>query len=307
MDTLLEKIANADLFATLAFRTGPGRSEFTLCCGGDSYFDGYFNDSVWEDPVAQDAWVEMWRYTAERYKENPIVIGYKLMVEPNAEAVFFDVYEPDDFYPDYAETLYDWNQLYPRLVKGIREVDSQTPILVGGMGFSAIQWLPFLEPVDDPYMVYVAHQYVPFDEYTHQLPNGRVNYPGNIDLDYDGTLDEFNREWLEELLSPLDQYSASNSAPIAVDEFGVNRWVPGAAAYMDDLMDLFEQRGINHSLWEWQTSWPEFRLEVHDMDFRFGIDPDSRSETESDLLEVITKYWGRNKVRPSNTSWAAQE
>jgi hypothetical protein len=307
MDELLEKIANADLFATIGFRTGPGRSEFTLCCGGDSYFDGYFNDSVWEDPEAQDAWVEMWRYTAERYKDNPNVVGYKLMVEPNAEAIFFDAYEPDEFYPDQAGTLYDWNQFFPRIVGGIRAVDSQTPLLVGGMGFSAIRWLPHLEPIDDPYVVYVAHQYTPFDEYTHQPPDGRNSYPGAIDLDYDGRPDEFNREWLEDLLTPLDQYAANTGAPIAVDEFGVNRWVPGAAAYMDDLMDLFEQRGINHSLWEWQTSWPDFRQDVHDMDYRLGTDPDSRSETESDLLEAITKYWGRNTVRPSNVPWTAEE
>ena len=190
---------------------------------------------------------------------------------------------------------------------GIREVDPQTPILVGGMGFSAIRWLPYLEPVDDPYIVYVAHQYEPFDEYTHQPPNGRNSYPGNFDLDYDGRDDEFNREWLAELLSPLDRYAATNSAPIAVDEFAVNRWVPGAALYMDDLMDLLEQRGFNHSLWEWQTSWPDFRLEVHDMDFRFGPDPDSRSEMENDLLDTIIKYWQRNTVRPSNVGWSAEE
>ena len=307
IDELLQRISDAGLFVTIAFRTGPGRSEFSLCCGGDSYFDGHFNDSLWEDPLAQDAWVEMWRYTAERYADNPNVVGYKLMVEPNAEAIFFDLYEPDEFYPEYAGTLYDWNQLYPRIVQGIREVDSQTPILVGGMGFSAIQWLPYLEPVDDPFIVYVAHQYAPFDEYTHQPPDGRNEYPGKFDLDYDGSPDEFNREWLDRLLSPLDQYAAANSAPVAVDEFGLNRWVPGAAVYMDDLIDLLEQRGINHSLWEWQTSWPEFRLEVHDMDFRFGPDPDGRSETENELLETITNSWSRNTIRPSNAPWAAED
>nr|NIO72434.1 hypothetical protein [Anaerolineae bacterium] len=118
LDNLLAMIAEADLFATIGFRTGPGRSEFSLCCGGDPYFEGYFNDSVWEDQAAQDAWVEMWRYTAERYRDNPIVAGYKLMVEPNAPGVLFDIYDPDEFYADYANTLYDWNQLYPRIVAG---------------------------------------------------------------------------------------------------------------------------------------------------------------------------------------------
>ena len=64
--------------------TGPGRAEWGLCCFGDDYYDGYFNDTMWTDPAARDAWVEMWRFTAERYRDNPIVAGYKLMVEPNA-------------------------------------------------------------------------------------------------------------------------------------------------------------------------------------------------------------------------------
>ena len=98
LDSLLTMIGNADMFATIGFRTGPGRSEYGLCCGGDWYFRDYFNDTMWEDQVAQDAWVEMWRYTANRYQDNPIVAGYKLMVEPNANGVFFGgIYEPDEF------------------------------------------------------------------------------------------------------------------------------------------------------------------------------------------------------------------
>jgi hypothetical protein len=305
MDELIAKISAADLFVTIAFRTGPGRSEFGLCCGGDPYFDGYFNDSVWEDPVAQNAWAKMWRYTADRYKDHPNVVGFKLMVEPNADEIFFGVYEPYEFYPENLGTSYDWNQWYPQIVDSIRSVDSQTPILVGGMGYSAVRWLPYLMPYDDPYIVYVAHQYAPYDEYTHQGPGGKNEYPGSIDLDYDGDLDQFNRDWLETLTAPLGRYAANNKAPVAVDEFGINRWVPGGAAYVDDLISLFEQRGINHSLWEWQTSWSDFRMEVHSMDFRLGPDPGSRSETENDLQNTITKYWARNTIRPSNAPWSA--
>ena len=72
-------------------------------------------------------------------------------------------------------------------------------------------------------------------------------------------------------------------------------------------MALFEERSLNHSLWECQTSWTDFRLEVHDMDFCLGIEPDSRTETGSDLLDTITGYWGRNSLRPSNTPWFPQD
>ena len=300
LDNLLAMIASADMFATIGFRTGPGRSEFTLCCGGDSYFDGYFNDSVWEDQAAQDAWVEMWAYTAERYRQDPIVAGYKLMVEPNAPGVFLDVYEPDEFFPEYANTLLDWNQLYPRIVDGIREVDINTPILIGGTGWSGVVWLPYTKLVDDSRTVYVVHQYEPQEDYTHQEPRGRASYPGSIDLDYDGNKDPFDKAWLGDLLSSVEAFATRHDVPLVVDEYGANRWVTGSADYLNDEMAIFEQHGFNYAIWEWSTSWEPFAEDVHAMNYLLGADPDNTTAfTRNDLLDVLTKYWERNSVRPS--------
>jgi len=304
LDNLLAMIAEADMFATIGFRTGPGRSEYSLCCEGDSYFDGYFNDSVWEDQAAQDAWVEMWRYTAERYGDNPIVAGYKLMVEPNANGILLDMYDPDEFYAEYAGTLYDWNQFYPHIVDGIRQVDANTPILVGGMSWSGVEWLPYLQTNNDPRTVYIIHQYEPQEQYTHQEPDGENTYPGVFDTDWDNQPDQFDRAWLDSLLSMVDDFAATHNVPLAVDEFGVVRWVPNAAEFMDDQMDLFEQRGMNHALWEWSTSWKPFTDEVNHFNFRLGADPDNRVEIPNDLLDVIIRHWSRNTIRPSNFAGA---
>ena len=133
-----------DMFAVISIRTGPVRSDFTFYDEGiEEWGDpALVNDDVWLDQAAQDAWLEMWRHTAERYRDNPIVVGYDLMVEPNGAGRLLDIYEPDEFYPASAGTLYDWNQLYPRIVEAIREVDPDTPILIGPMGWSAARWLP---------------------------------------------------------------------------------------------------------------------------------------------------------------------
>ena len=299
LDSQLAMIAKADMFATIGFRTGPERSEFSNWCE-DPWCEDYVNDSMWENQAAQDAWVEMWRYTAERYRDNPIVAGYKLMNEPNASAVLLDMYEPDEFYADYAGTLYDWNQLHPRIVAGIREVDPNTPILVSGPCWSGVRWFPYLQPTDDPRTVYVVHQYEPQGQYTHQEPDGENTYPGVFDTNWDGEDDQFDRAWLDNLLSTVDTFMATHGMPVAVGEYGVARWVPGGAEYMDDQMDLFEQRGMNYALWEWQTSWEPFAEEVHSGNFRLGPDPDNRVDVaSSELMDVIRKYWGRNTIRPS--------
>ncbi|MCK4433806.1 MAG: cellulase family glycosylhydrolase, partial [Methanomicrobia archaeon] len=170
LDNLLDMIAKADMFAVISFRTGPGRSEFTFMLEdvGDWFDESYLNDTIWQDQAAQDAWEAMWRYTAERYRDNPIVIGYDLMVEPNSNEVGsdfindrLDIWDPDEFYANYENTLYDWNQLYPHIIAAIREVDPDTPILVGGNGYSAVEWLPYLKAISDPHMVCTVHQYAP--------------------------------------------------------------------------------------------------------------------------------------------------
>ena len=306
LDSLIDMIAKADMFAVISFRTGPGRSEFTFFYeeAGTWFDDSYLNDSVWQDQAAQDAWVAMWRHTAERYRNNPIVVGYDLMVEPNANGVWLDVWEPEEFYPTYTNTLYDWNQLYPRISAAIRDVDSETPILIGGMSYSAVRWLPYVQPTGDERTVYTVHQYQPF-QYTHQLPPLELGYPGAFDTDWDGVDDQFNRAWLEDLLWIVDTFALVHEVPVAANEFGVIRWEPGAADFMDDQMDLFEDLGMNYALWLWEPSW-EPRAAMDDyFDFLHGPDPDHHADVpSSDLIDVIAEHWGRNTIRPSSLSEA---
>ncbi len=309
LDRLLSMIARADMFAVISFRTGPGRAEFSVCCLEDvgSWYDAsYLNDSMWQDQEAQDAWVAMWRYTAQRYKDNPIVVGYDLMVEPNSNEVGSDaihdalnIWDPEEFYAKYGGTLYDWNQLYPRIVAAIRQVDPDTPILIGAMGYSAIEWLPYLQPTGDRRTIYTVHQYEPF-VYTHQEPPLTNAYPGTFDADWDGEPERVDRDWLDGLLSTIDTFTNTHGVPVAVNEFGVMRWEPGAAVFMDDQMGLLERRGLNYALWVWDPSWRPWAEEVDAFNFRHGPDPGHHADVpSSDLMNVILKYWGYNEIRPS--------
>jgi uncharacterized protein (TIGR01370 family) len=302
LDRLLAMIAQADMFAVISFRTGPGRSEFTFFYGEDGdWFDAsYYDDAVWQDPLAQEAWGAMWRHVAQRYRDNPIVVGYDLMVEPNANEVWLDLWDPEQFYAEHAGSLLDWNQLHPRISAAIREVDPDTPILVGGMAYSAVEWLPYLEPSSDARAVYTVHQYAPH-QYTHQGPDEiEHTYPGRFDTDWDGVDDTFDRAWLDALLSAVDEFAAAHDAPVAANEFGVVRWAPGAAAFLEDQMDLFEQRGMNYALWAWEPAWEPWAEEVTAFNFRYGSDPSSVEAVPNELTDIVTAYWGRNTLRPSN-------
>ncbi|MGD8626626.1 MAG: cellulase family glycosylhydrolase [Anaerolineae bacterium] len=312
LDRLLAMVAQADMFAVISFRSGPGRSEFTFFgrSVGDWFDESYLNDSIWQDPAAQEAWVEMWRYTANRYRNDPFVVGYDLMVEPNSNSVGgfpvgdpLRIWDPAKFYALYGDTLYDWNQLHPRIGAAIREVDARTPILVGGNGYSGVDWLPYVEPSGDPRTVYMAHQYAPHP-YTHPWASSlECAYPGTCDLDGDGQYDDgLDRTWLEDLLSTVSEFKATHGVPVAINEFGVARWAPGGARFLDDEIDLFEREGLNYALWEWSPSWEAYR-QNNAFNYRFGPDPDNWADVEAnELMVVIQKYWARNTLRPSTVS-----
>lgn len=310
LDRLLEMIGEADLFGVISLRSGPGRSEFALY-----YWDGletdFYDDTVWKSQAAQDGWIEMWRTTAERYKDNPVVVGYDLMVEPNsndsgADALNapLEIWEPDEFHAQYGGTLYDWNQLYPHITAAIREVDSETPILVAGNSYSGVRWLPYIEPTDDARTVYVVHQYEPQSQYTHkdwaEDDFAAATYPGTFDLDWDDVDDTFDRAWLDSFLTIVDTFQTEHGVPVAANEYGVLRWVKNADAFMRDQMELFEERGMNHAFWEWQPLAWQADEEDDGFNFRYGPDPNNHSDVEtSDLLEVILQNWSRNTIRPS--------
>ena len=301
LDALIEMAARADLFVVISFRTGPGRSDFTF------YRDGagvWFNadllvENVWTEQAAQDAWVQMWRHTAERYRSTPQIIGYDLMVEPNADEVMLDLYNPADFYPRYAGTLYDWNQFYPRLVTAIREVDADTPILVSPMGWGSLPWLTALKPVNAERVVYAVHQYGPY-VYTHQQVGDDRPYPGQFDVTWDEIPDRFDREWLLAYLSPLPAFREQTGAPTAVNEFGVVRWAPGAAEFLRDEIQFFEDNGVNHAIWVWEPTYePWYTWGDRAMFYPFGADPNNFKETENDLMGIILASWQQNRLRPS--------
>ncbi len=301
LDALVAMAVQADLFVVISIRSGPGRSEFSILRegAGDWFPDAYLVETVWQDPAARAAWAEMWGLLAAHYADQPAVIGYDLMVEPNPDDIV-GVWEPEAFLAAYGGSGYDWNAWYPDLARAIRAVDPQTPILVGGMGYSSLDWLPYLEPVDLPYVVYTVHQYAPF-VYTHQEPEPpRRPYPGRFDLDEDGQPEAFDAAWLQEALSPLEAYRRAHHAPVAVNECGLTRWAPGAAAFMADQLEALEALGVNYAVWMWYPDWPPLAEGDHDFNFRLGPDPANRTPTPNDLWAVYERYWARNQLRLGN-------
>ncbi len=305
LDNLLTMAANAHLYAVISFRTGPGRSDFTFYRDGAGVWfpPQYLIETVWTDQLAQDAWVDMWHDTAVRYQNNPIVVGYDLMVEPNSIVLLDGVYTPQDFHDGgYEGTLYDWNPLELRLINKIREVDTDTPILLSNNGWNGLGWLSSTYISTDPRVVYTTHNYEPF-AYSNQEYSAHMNtYPGVFDANYDNIPDTVNRAWLENwYASTLDPFLAAHDVPFAVNEMGVTRWSPGADAYLRDEYSIVEARGLNHAIWMYHANWQPFKNGDNSFDFTLGPNPsNTHNVSSSALLTTIKQNWAQNGIPKQN-------
>jgi hypothetical protein len=194
--------------------------------------------------------------------------------------------------------------MYPRITDAIREVDSETPILIGGLSWSGVAWLPYLKPTGDSRTIYTVHQYEPQEQYTHQIADASGNlpntYPGSFDTNWDGEDDDFNEVWISDLLVTVDDFKALYGVPVAATEYGLIRWEPGAGQFLHDEMAQFEESGMNYAIWSWQPAIAAYNAVHNDFNFRLGIEPSNLMEGNWDLFNTLKQYWARNVIRPSS-------
>jgi aryl-phospho-beta-D-glucosidase BglC (GH1 family) len=270
LDAVIELARAAGLYVGIAFRSGPGRNENAITDRG-----GELHEEIWSDAGARAAWAAMLRHAAERYRDVPRVVGYSIMVEPNAYARHAYI-GPAEFYPQYGGTLEDVNGLYALATAAIREVDATTPILLEPEGYGDVGWLPFVAVTGDPRTVYTPHDYTPF-EYTHELAPG-ASYPGDYDVDGDGVPERVDRDFLAAHLDTVRAFSQQHGVPVALSEFGAHRTAPAAAAFLADRIAIQDTLG-GWAVWTWQPAG--------------FVDPFSVHEPSA-ALDVLRAAWASN-------------
>ena len=110
-------------------------------------------DALSERPGAERArFLAIWRQLGERYASRPDSVAFELLNEPNAA---FDA-DPGA-----------WNALARDALRAVRESNPTRTVLIGPLGFNAIDRLDELELPDDPNLIATVHYYDPFP-FTHQ-------------------------------------------------------------------------------------------------------------------------------------------
>ncbi|HAF14030.1 MAG TPA: glycosyl hydrolase family 5 [Blastocatellia bacterium] len=139
LDRVVDWCKKEGLFVILDMHAAPGGQT------GDNIDDSWGYPFLFESAESQDLTVNIWRKIAARYPDEPTVVGYDLLNEPIAH--YFDsVYLNPKLEP-----------LYRRIVAGIREVDRNHIIFLGGAQWDT-NFKVFGTPFDDK-VAYTFHKY----------------------------------------------------------------------------------------------------------------------------------------------------
>ncbi len=214
-----------------------------------------FDLRLWRDSTYWVQSARFWQKLATHLKDRSNIVGYNILNEPIPEQAGASPAALDRF--------------YRTVIAAIREVDTTTPIILDGAHWAAPAGLAAMTPVADTNVLYDFHVYEPW-EYTNRKANGgRHSYPGPVMLESGDTI-QLDQNYLEGLVNPVVEWAkAHHVAPtrIIAAEFGCNRTIPGADAYLGGLIQIFDSHG-----WHW--AFYSFREDTWDaMDYELGTRP----------------------------------
>ncbi len=241
-------------------------------CGKVSGFDpSHF--MAMEDSKYLNAFVEIWRETAKRFKGNKQVYAFDLCNEPI----------------QHGKAKHSFYEMQYAAAKAIREVDPEVPIMVEGNHMANPNFFE-MEPIPLKNIIYSVHMYAPGD-YTHQGVNDTSYTKQFYAKRYDYRKAGWNRERLAKSMEATRNFEKKYGAKIQVGEFSVAIWAPGGADYLNDLISIFEE-------YKWDWSYHAFR-EWTGWSLEHEGRPDAmwKAKQPTDRLKVMLKYWQKNNKK----------
>lgn len=185
-DRIIEWCRAEKLYVLFDMHCAPGGQT------GDNIDDSYGYPYLFKSKSSQDLMTEIWMKIADKYKNEPVVIGYDIVNEPIAH--YFN-----DELEDLNHKLF---LLYKRIVEEIRTVDQVHTIFLNGSNWSGN--FDVFEELFDDNVVYEFHKYW-FDvnqEAIQKFLDFRDQHQVPI---YIGETGENTDEWVNDFRTLLDK------------------------------------------------------------------------------------------------------
>ena len=278
LDTLMPALKKYNMKVVIDMHMPPGgryRDSLVFGTAGGEAASEYAQEGnrflMFDRKEYRKAFIDTWKQIAARYKGNPQVYGYDLVNEPVLQ----------------SDAPFNWLRIQYDAARAIRQIDPETPIIVESNFWCSPGRYDLMEPFPLKNIIYQIHMYAP-GEFTHQgVHNEEYSnaYPAKATAYHTLGL---NREKFRDIVQTTIDFQNKYGAKIFVGEFSAAVWAPGAAAYLDEVIKLFEEEK-----WDWTyhafREWNGWSLE-HE-----GPPSDVRPSADNDRKQVILKYLKLNK------------
>ncbi|MFH0864715.1 MAG: T9SS type A sorting domain-containing protein [Bacteroidota bacterium] len=256
LDTMVSFARNAGLMYVIVVRDGPGRMDVSEDTGS----------TIWTNPAEQQLYGKMLKDMAQRYLPDTLFVGMALTVEPNPLG---ELWEPPIAVLDSALLAngIDLNALYTLWIDSVRTVDTELPLVVGGVHASHPEYFSLVSKQADDNIVYTTHLYNPAN-FSHEAMPYSVTYPDNywsVRLD---DIEYFDKTFMKDsLYKPVRDFQLTYNVPILVGEFGIRLPQNGGELYLNDIAEIACESGWHYAIWGFNNG-PEFNYK--DMDSIYG-------------------------------------
>ncbi len=176
LDKLISWSKKENIYLILDMHAAPGGQT------GDNIDDGSGYPFLFENEQSQALTISIWKKIADRYKNEPIVMGYDLLNEPIA--TYFDASKLNPLL----------EPLYKKITAAIRTVDKNHLIFLGGAQWDG-NFSVFGVPFDDK-LVYTFHTY--WTDVKQEVIQKYIDFrnKNNVPI-YIGETGENNDEWIK--------------------------------------------------------------------------------------------------------------
>ncbi|MBU4683607.1 cellulase family glycosylhydrolase [Cedecea davisae] len=234
---------------------------------------GRFDDRLWQDKRYWQQSAAFWRDLAKELKDNPAVGAYNLINEPAPEKrgglkEHASAQEMQAWYKEHQGTARDLPEFYQAVIKAIREVDPNTPIMVDSGWYAAADAFSYWpQALADKRVLYSFHMYEPYD--ATSAPNLKrakpYAYPGVVP--FAGGKEKWDAgrvaEYLRQPFAWAKQRGIAQNRMVA-GEFGCIRQLEGCRQYLEDVLTVLDKTQAHWAFYS-------FREDAWDgMDYELG-------------------------------------
>lgn len=227
---------------------------------------------LWQDKRYWDQAARFWQDLAQALHGHPALAAFNLINEPTPEkgTGLSEHGEPARYAAWYRQqrgTARDLPAFYSQLIKAIRSVDQETPIMLDAGWYAqpaAFSYWP--GRLNDDKLLYAFHMYEPYD-FTNRLnfkSEQPYRYPGPIP--YADQILNWGPEQLARYLQPYLNWTTAAGIPAnrrVAAEFGCYRRNPGCSEYLSDLISLFNANKLHWAFYSFrEDEWDGYDYEL---------------------------------------------